>query len=235
MEFVYRSHRFAKEIIDENKDFADLYSEVKAAISEITDEVLIETFERQGLAGQVSKPGEKNWMSLSYAINMLLDQNLVNRGWDRQSAIFQGEKYKSIWTLDFSKQIRVKSSEADEKAQGNRIIGFAIEVAFNHGEAIAWNLMKPVLAAEVNHLDKKLNVDAGIGIMIVATEELRVAGAFDSAVGTFERTEKYLVPMQNQLTVPIMLIGLNAPKSFRVVKQLDPITRKNKGVIERLS
>jgi hypothetical protein len=232
MEYVLRSHRFAKEIIRENKLLGALFQEITDAIESLTDEILIETFEKRALPWSDSKPDEKNWMSLSYAINMLLDDALTKQDWNRQSPIFQGAEYKSIWTLDFSKQVEVEVENAQLSKTKPKKVGFAVEVAFNHGEAIAWNLMKPVLAAEVNHLEKKLNVDAGIGVMIVATNELQEFGAFDGAIGTFERVEKYLVPMQNQLTVPIMLIGLKAPEKFRVVKQLDPITRKNKGVIE---
>lgn len=234
MEIIERSHRFAKEIIQENEALRVLYAELKKTIVNISDDELIATFENQGLVGSDSDSEPKNWMSLSHAINQLLDDKLTKLKWDRQSPIFQGEEYKSIWTLDFSKEVKVEVQTGDDEKTKTKNIGVAVEVAFNHGEAIAWNLMKPVLAAEVNHLDKKLNVDAGIGIMIVATDAMKKAGAFDSAVGSYERVEKYLVPMQNQLTVPIMLIGLQPPKTFKVSKQLDAVTRKNKGVIERL-
>ncbi len=232
MEFITRSHRFAEEIIQQNPGLESLYKEITTSILAISDDLLSRTFENRGLQDREPENDEASWMSLSYAINIILDDLLVAKGWDRQSQIFQGSQYKSTWTLDFSKQIVVSETDDQGKIVGSKNVGFAVEVAFNHGEAIAWNLMKPVLAAEVNHLDKKLNVDAGIGIMIVATQELKKAGAFDGAVGSFERVERYLIPMQHQLTVPIMLIGLKAPKSFRVVKQLDPVTKKNKGAIE---
>ena len=41
-------------------------------------------------------------------------------------------------------------------------------------------------------------------------------GAFDGAIGDFSRYEKTLKAMRNTLTVPILLIGLAAPKTFRV-------------------
>jgi hypothetical protein len=235
LEFVTRSHRFANEIIQENPDLEALYLEITSAIEEMSDEVLIKTFEQRGLMTHSQHEDSKNWMSLSYAINLLLDDILVAKGWSRQSPIFQGSQYRSIWTLDFSKEATVVEKGDSGSISSSKKIGFAVEVAFNHGEAIAWNLMKPVLAAEVNHLEKKLDVDSGIGILIVATKALQKAGAFDGSVGTFERVEKYLVPMRNQLTVPMVIIGLKAPRSFKLVKVKDPITRKNKGVIEKLS
>ena len=53
----------------------------------------------------------------------------------------------------------------------------------------------------------------------MATEEMKKAGGFDGAVGTFEKAERYLKPLQNQLSCPMVLIGLSAPESF-VVKHV---------------
>ena len=92
----------------------------------------------------------------------------------------------------------------------------AIEVAFNHGEAIAWNLMKPSIAAEINHVDVQTDIGVGIGVVITATENLKKAGDFDNAVGTYEKVKRYLNPMFQKLTVPIILVGLEAPESFHV-------------------
>lgn len=43
-----------------------------------------------------------------------------------------------------------------------------VEVAFNHGEAIAWNLLKPVLACELNHVQKA--IQGKVGIYVCATD-----------------------------------------------------------------
>ena len=96
-------------------------------------------------------------------------------------------------------------------------IGFAkknisLEVAFNHGEAIAWNLLKPVLASELNHVQKE--AQTSLGVVIMATEDMKSAGGFDSAVGTYEKAIRYLKPLQNQLSCPMVLIGLKAPEHF---------------------
>ena len=235
MEFRTLSHRFAEEIIRENTELSELFDEITQTIRGIEEEDLIRTFENKGLDGWSADNEDKTWMSLSYAINMLIDQRLTALKWDRQSPIFQGKQYSSVWTLDFSKQVDSKIEPDDESQEPNfRKLGMAVEVAFNHGEAIAWNLMKPVLAAEINHLEKNLNVDSGVGVMIVATNNLKTVGAFDGAVGAFERVSKYLIPMRNQLTVPIIVIGLEAPKTFYIAKQKDPMTKKNTGVVVRL-
>jgi hypothetical protein len=116
----------------------------------------------------------------------------------------------------------------------SEITGIAVEVAFNHGEAIAWNLLKPVMAAELNHVEKETNIGAGIGVVICATEALKKAGAFDGAVGSYEKFLRYLKPMNGQLTVPMLIIGLEPPETFRVKKTKDPVTKKNSGTIVKL-
>lgn len=93
-------------------------------------------------------------------------------------------------------------------------------MAFNHGEAIAWNLIKPVLASELNHVQKAFQTR--LGIYVCATEAMKRAGNIDSASGSFEKVQRYLMPMMNQLTVPMMLIGIDAPQTFYI----DKITRE---------
>lgn len=60
-----------------------------------------------------------------------------------------------------------------------------VEVAFNHGEAIAWNLLKSVLACELNYVQKA--VQGQIGIYICATDKMKKAANIDSASGSFKK------------------------------------------------
>ena len=212
MDFITHNHRFALDIVESNQELKLLWEEICDAITSISDERLKVEF---------SKSNAK--MSLSDAINKLLDEELVKRNWTPQSAIFQGEEYSDKkWRLDFSKRINNPSAG---------ISGMAIEVAFNHGEAIAWNLMKPVLAAEQNQVELQTEIGSGIGIYICATDELKSAGGFDGAVGEYEKVLRYLLPLFQKLTVPIVIVGLNAPKSFRVEKRKNAITNRNVGVL----
>lgn len=103
----------------------------------------------------------------------------------------------------------------------------SIEVAFNHAEAIAWNLTKPVLASELNHVKK--DIQTKIGVIITATQSMKEAGGFDGAIGTFEKFQDYLPPLQNLLTVPILLIGLLPPKSFHMVHKIHD--RRKYGIV----
>ena len=90
----------------------------------------------------------------------------------------------------------------------------SIEVGFNHGGDIAHNLMKPVIASELNHVKKDNQTE--LGIIICATDALKTSGGFDNAVGPMEKYISYLKPYSNYITVPVLIIGLLPPKSFRI-------------------
>jgi hypothetical protein len=192
VQFETRSHNYGVELM--NEVHPALWAEVKDALASITDEQIKTQF-----------PLSKTKKSLSGALNHLIAVELTKRGWVREAAIFNDPAYKSKyetrWRLDFAKQ--------DKHASG-----VAIEVAFNHAEAIAWNLLKPVLSSQLNHIEKEFQTD--MGIIIMAMNELWVAGGFDNAVGTFEQFARYLVPLSGILTVPLVLVGLKAPTTFRI-------------------
>ncbi len=187
MEFEIESHRWGESLLGE-PGIKEEWEEVTTAIESISDKNIMET--------HAARYQESN-KSISKAINYLLMDRLVAFGWAAEPAIFNHEGYHDKrFRLDFAKE------------------KFSIEVAFNHGEAIAWNLLKPVLASELNHVEKEISTD--LGIVIMATQEMKKAGGFDSAVGTYEKARRYLHPLQNQLSCPIILIGLKAPRTFKV-------------------
>lgn len=186
MRFRTISHRFGGAIAHEPGLQLD-WLELLSVIESVTDDDIIEEH-------TANTPNRK---SISMAINNLLRSGLVEKGWTPESAIFNDPEYHNKrWRLDFSKN------------------DISVEVAFNHGEAIAWNLLKPVLASELNHVKKQKQTR--LGVVIMATEGMKEAGGFDSAVGTSEKAERYLKPLQNQLSCPMVLIGLEAPESFVV-------------------
>ncbi len=192
-----------------------MYEELLQTIATISDSEII------------AEHKKTNKMSISHALNNLLDESLTEKGWDRQTRLFSDSKYakQKSFRLDFSKTI---------KGDDGITRGIAVEVAFNHGEAISWNLLKPVLAAEQNHIEKDFKVDKGIGVVIVASTALIKAGAFDSAVGSYEKYLRYLLPMSSTLNKPMFLIGLRPPKSFKVLKVKNALTKRNSGEIEFL-
>jgi Restriction endonuclease BglII len=187
MEFVIHSFRHAHAILQQ-PEYVENFTDLCQAIEEISEEDLIRSFNSHKTPAK----------SLSRDINGLLKMNLKNRGWAVESAIFQDSDFDDKrWRLDFAKA------------------KISVEVAFNHGEAIAWNLLKPVLASELNHVKKAIQTE--IGVVICATEELKKSGQFDSAVGEFEKFIRYLEPLQDVLTVPMLIIGLKGPNTFEIV------------------
>lgn len=206
MEYRMYSHRYAAAILNTDWEFADIWQEVQEVIHSITEEQIIHWFEAKG---------DKRGKSISATINELLKINFIDRGWRDESPIFQNPDYTGdTWRLDFAKDT------------------ISIEVAFNHGSVIAWNLLKPVLASELNHVQKA--IQTRLGIVICATEAMKTAGGFDGAIGTYEKFIEYLPPLNNQLSVPLLIIGLEAPQSFRIVHAPNPQKPTSKiGLVER--
>lgn len=191
MEFVYTSFRHSGVILHEF-DFVEEFTEIIDVIGAITEESLIIKHNSYGLINIENTP-----KSLSKAINDLLKDALVAKGWAAESKIFQDNNYQGeTWRLDFAKR------------------DISVEVGFNHSSVIAWNLIKPILASELNHVSKAIQTQ--IGVVITATEDLKQKGGFDGAIGTYEKYLDYLPPLNNILTVPLFIIGLKAPVTFRI-------------------
>lgn len=193
MDYVTYSHRHAGTLFECETPYVTLWREIQDVLRSISDSDLIDIYSSRYFGK----------MSISGAINDLIKERLVHSGWSSESPIFADPKYRNAretrWRLDFAK---------DE---------VSVEVAFNHAEASAWNLLKPVLASELNHVEKAIQTSAGI--LICATEEMKTAGAFDGAVGTFESFVRFLKPLNNVLSVPLLLVGLNAPRIFHIATQ----------------
>ena len=191
MKFKVHSYRDAKTLFENDAKYKVQWKGILNALKSITEPQIIQTFNAEKVAGRTNK-------SISAVLNILIRERLVAAGWHDESAIFKAAGYKAerCWRLDFAK---------DE---------MSVEVGFNHGEAIAWNLLKPVMASELNHVEKAIQTSAGV--IICATNALKKAGNFDNAVGSYEKFLKYLVPMRNFLTVPMAIIGLEAPTTFKM-------------------
>ena len=201
MQYRMHSHRYASAILNTDINFEQTWTEIQDVLDTVTEEDIIAEF--------LSK-GENRGKSISASINSLLKREFIARGWQDESFIFQNPDYREkTWRLDFAKE------------------HISIEVAFNHGGVIAWNLLKPVLASELNHVQKAIQTQ--LGIIICATESMKVAGGFDSAIGTYEKFIEYLPPLNNQLTVPLLIIGLEAPETFRI--EHVPHPTKNRALI----
>lgn len=208
MVFESFSHRHAAAIIKSDPTLESRYVEFIGVISSITDDDLIKDFMKRK-----AEHSKKNtaFKSLTPSINALLKERLTKiDGWRSEVDIFNdtnGVLGNTEWRLDF----------ACDNA-------FCVEVAFNHGEAIAWNLIKPVLSCELNHVKKA--IQGQIGIYVCATDQMKVFGNIDPASGSYEKVLRYLPPLMDQLTIPMMIIGLKPPESFMISKVDKKIIRK---------
>lgn len=189
MRFTTYPYKHADIVLADPRHKKD-FDEIAEVISSITDEDL--------KAYHLARKNGGIKSSLAPTINVLLRERLVEKGWSPESSIFQGEEYgeDKVWRLDFARN------------------SVSIEVAFNHGEAIAWNLLKPVLASEVNNVQKAIKTE--VGVLITATRDLKLAGSFDNAVGEYEKVLRYLVPLSTLMSVPLLIIGLLPPETFKL-------------------
>lgn len=194
MDFELYSHRYGKEIVENAPEFQKVFSQFTNVLKGITDNDLIELFQKRKDEGNKDK-------SLSKVINQLIKERLINLGWESESYIFKNGEVNhstSDWRLDF--------------VYPNL---FSVEVAFNHASAVTVNLLKPILASELNHVEKAFQTK--FGIIVAATMDMKRKGGFDGAIGTFEGFCIQTKPLMNQLTIPLIIIGLKAPTSFEIV------------------
>ena len=203
MDYKIHSFRHGEIILNNDINYKKVYKELLDVITNISDDEIIEFYESS----------TRKAKSISESINNILKEKLIKLNWNEESYIFQDDEYSgNRWRLDFAKE------------------SISVEVAFNHGEAIAWNLIKPVLASELNHVKKEINTE--IGIIICATKNLKDKGGFDGSVGEFEKFLTYLNPLRDVLSVPMVIIGLKAPKTFEIV--VENINNKKQGIVKRL-
>ena len=74
-------------------------------------------------------------------------------------------------------------------------------------------------------------INTKIGVIICATKELKDKGGFDGAVGEYEKFLTYLNPLRDVLSVPIVIIGLDAPSTFEI--EVEKIDGKKLGIVKR--
>lgn len=194
MEYKIYSHRYGHEIVTNNKKIEPIFNSFCNALKEITEQNIINLYQERKIKGNKDT-------SLSKVINALIKDKLTNLGWEKESYIFKNKainKSTSDWRLDFVYPDI-----------------FSVEVAFNHASAMTVNLIKPVLASELNHVEKAYQTK--FGIIVSVTNEMKIKGGFDKAIGTFEGFCAHTIPLMNQLTIPLIIIGIEAPKTFEIV------------------
>jgi len=190
MLFDIYSHRFAWEVVRGSVPLRSLWNELSLALNSISADCLARY-----------PQDSTQHKSISRQLNWAIRTNLVARGWTPEARLYHDgvDDSSSGWRLDFAKTIFGETAGET---------GMAVEVGFNHREAIAWNLLKTVLATEPSQLSGDMPTIHGVGVVIMLKASLKRVGNFDGAVGTFEDAQAYMSTLQHKLTVPILLIGL---------------------------
>ena len=62
---------------------------------------------------------------------------------------------------------------------------------------------------------------------------MKIAANIDSASGSFEKVLRYLPPMMNQLTIPMMIIGLEPFETFKISRTAE-VVRTNHVIDDSL-
>lgn len=185
----YRVHGFrhGDYLAHKEREYLPYWAEVESVLLNISEDDIVDHFKANG---------EGKWKSISPTLNALIKERFTSLGWKAESEIFSEPKYTEgrIFRLDFAKG------------------PMSVEVAFNHGNDAPWNLLKPTLASELNHVAKAIQTD--MGIIITATDDMKSAGGFDNAVGSYEKYIDFLRPMGMLLTAPLVIVGLEPPKTF---------------------
>ena len=190
MEYRIHGFRHGDYLAQNVREYAPYWAEVERAVGSVSDEEII---------AHLKANGEGTKKSISSTVNTLLKERFTSLGWRAESPIFSEPRYTEgvrIFRLDFAKG------------------PMSVEVAFNHGNDAPWNLLKPTLASELNHVEKAIQTE--IGVIITATDSMKDAGGFDDAVGSYEKYIDFLRPMGMLLTAPLVIVGLEAPRSFRI-------------------
>ena len=210
MNFITHSHRFGLEFLESPDSPDPNWAELKDTLKNISDEDIIQKFYSNGV---------NRGKSISISINEIIRERLSVLDWLPEANIFNPEDENHPDPSSASKRFRLDFAKKD----------IAVEVAFNHGEAISWNLLKPVLSSELNHVQKE--VQTKIGVIITATENMKKSGGFDGAVGTYEKFLRYLIMMNTQLVCPIVIVGLDAPTSFKIKHYTIPSRSGKLGLV----
>jgi len=241
MDFRLHSHRHAEAIMNNVPELYPLWNQVKNVIEGITDESLIHHFQTNYEGKRGSNGKLKQTKSISKTLNQLISDGLgaipqkdaekIPDSWIKESRIFGDSEYGvNEWRLDFAKKVQIQDLDVHDKSRSIDG-GISIEVAFNNGGSAAWNLVKPVIASELNHIDK--DIQTSVGIVITATDEFKKTGNFDSTVASYSDYLAKLIPMRDLISVPLLIIGLEAPRTFVIEEYVSE--GKKHGRVKRLA
>jgi hypothetical protein len=202
MQFRVSSYRSGYEVMKNTGAFEELASAFESLTVKEIERLRAERQEEynQKAAATGGKPRIAGVQSpLNDEIERLLESE--DRAWRGQMPLYDSDLGlgKGAWTMDF------------HKVFGDGL-GVALEVCFNHGEAIPWTIIRPTLAyqSEDVHAEARIVV-AGVVLVTDSLKHDERTGSLrvDGAVGTYERLLTLLPRMKWVVTVPLVIFGLD--------------------------
>lgn len=176
----------------------ELISEIAEQLLSIDDDEIVS--EQEAFTGRTK--------SISKPLTNILEGRMIHNEWNKEVRIFQSsnKSYQSNrWSLDFEKD------------------NISLEIAFNHEEGTAWNIIKGYISNKSKKIPKSITTIGSI--IITATNDLKRIGGFDSSIGSFEKYQEYMGVLEELLEYPIILIGLEGPDTF-LVKHKNVVNKK---------
>jgi len=200
----------------QNPEFKDIFNELCNCIKNISDQEIRlefdkycnETYKNYPELPKTTKPNK----SPAKIINKQIKKSLRMAKWKSEEPIFYKKGDKNLENKIFES---LKMDFAKEP--------FAVEVSFNHGEAMEHNLLKPFLAC-TDHLGNRTRRVKGykIGVIIVPTEEFKKNMNLDNTVSNFDKWKSYFDLYSELRLIPYVLIGLKPLKTFIVKEERLP-------------
>jgi len=195
--------------------FNDVQNQLKQSnILEVFNELtnILNSIDEEEIIFQFNSENKKT-KSISDSLTSIFSQNLLDNKWISQQHIFKAldNIYDTSWMFDFYKN------------------DVSLEICFDHAGVIIKNLLTAEVGYKSNKIEKLCK--SSLSIFIVCSKEMKKLGGFDRAIGDIDKYISAIEKLSNIITTPIVLISLNAPKTFKVVHQ--KIMNSNQGIIHR--
>lgn len=184
----------------------ELISEIVEQLLSISDDDIVS--EQEAYVGRTK--------SISKPLTNIIEERMVHKEWNKEVRIFQSsnKSYQSNrWSLDFEKD------------------NISLEIAFNHEEGTAWNIIKGYISNKSTKIPKSITTIGSI--IITATNDLKRIGGFDGSIGSYEKYQEYMGVLEELLEYPIILIGLEGPDTF-LVKHKNVVNKKLARIERRI-
>jgi hypothetical protein len=189
VDFLTHSYRWGLEHLH---DTNPAWRELRSVLDGITRQDIIEAqagHVRAWVAGTKMNPPTGG----QTAVNAVIHERLEACGWETQVPVIPSEDGRGVvpyWTMDFLR---------------DRI---GVEVSFNNAGVLPQNLLRMSVKAESHRLDHDQMIR--LGILVVASTDLKAWSRMDSTVHTFEQVKRVLDFVTFSVPTPMVVVGIDS-------------------------